>query len=699
MTAKRSVARKLALGLAVVVGAVVLLVVALVVLLDSGVATKRVTDLVLPRVSSSLGREVTLEGAGLKLFPNPRVRLDGLAVAGRAGEPALVEAEALEVELRLWPLLRSLGKEIDVRAFSLVRPSVNLVKAKDGSWNFEGLGAADADAAKPPPPEPAPEAGGAAARVAVEQVRIEKAAIRVVDRTLGRDDAGLALSELDLEATGVGPGLPFDLRVSAALADERQNLQAQLSVDRLPEGVPVQPADWPAVQGSVKLGALALERLRALLPGELGAIVRGGTVTLEARLATGEKRDYRIEGTGELRDLRLRGQPASGRFRATAVWSPATPDAARLELADLAVRGPGVDLGGHASVQTSPMRAWFVLTGPLLDVDALMGVLPEEPAATATAPAPGAPAGELVPEATRRELRGVGATGTVAIAKVKAGRVELGDVKAKATLRGGALTLEQLDASAFGGRISGGGTKVSLAEKIPTWRLAAKLSGVDLAQALTAFAGRAPLLGKVDGTLDVSGAGTEWEKLRDGLTGLAALAVKDGALTTTDLGDQVLGGVSKALAVAGRGGAAEKVGGAVGGRTELDDLSGTFDVKDGFLSARTPVTFTTGAGKMSLGGRIGLDGRLDLRGAAAVPRKSLAGVAAGVPLPDALEVPLGLGGTLSSPSVSVRADEAVKGLVAGSAKRAVQGAKEKATEKAQEAGKKAVGDFLKRFGK
>ena len=135
-----SLPRKIAIGVAAVVGAVVLLLVALVLLVNSGVATKRAVDLVLPSVSRALGREVTLKGADLKLFPNPRVRLAGLAVAGRPGEPALVDLESLDVEVGLWPLLRSLGKEIDVRAFTLVRPTVNLVRAKDGTWNYEGLG-------------------------------------------------------------------------------------------------------------------------------------------------------------------------------------------------------------------------------------------------------------------------------------------------------------------------------------------------------------------------------------------------------------------------------------------------------------------------------------------------------------------------------------------------------------------------------
>ncbi|HEY6004870.1 MAG TPA: AsmA family protein, partial [Anaeromyxobacter sp.] len=140
MAHPRSPSRKLLVALAATAGGVVVLLVVLVALLQSGVATKRAVDLVLPRISSALGREVTLQGASLKLFPNPRVRLGGLTVAGRQGEPALVQAESLDVEVGLWPLLRSLGRDVEVRAFTLVRPTVNLVRAQDGTWSHEGLG-------------------------------------------------------------------------------------------------------------------------------------------------------------------------------------------------------------------------------------------------------------------------------------------------------------------------------------------------------------------------------------------------------------------------------------------------------------------------------------------------------------------------------------------------------------------------------
>ena len=695
MSTPRSLGRKLLLALGALVAVVVLAVALLLVVVNSGVATKRAVDLVLPSVSKGLGREVTLKDAKLKLFPNPRVTLAGLVVAGRPGEPALVEAEALEVEVALWPLLRSLGKDVEVRAFTLVKPSVNLVKAKDGTWNFEGLGARarraagarDAAAARP-----APE-GGRGAKVAVSLVKIDGAAIRVVDRTAGKEASALALTQLDFEAHGVGPGLPLDARLAAAFADAKQNLHAQLSVAQLPAGVPQRPEDWPQVQGSLQFGPLALDRVHSLLPGDLGAIVRGGVASIEAKLSTTATHGYRVDGTGELKDVRLRGQTSSGRFRAAASWSPAKPAAARIDLTDLALRGPGIDLGGNVSVETAPMRAWFVLTGPLLDLDAVMGILPETPAEAAPAPGAAAAPGELVPEATRREIQSAAARGTIAIEKVKGGRLEATDVKGRVTLSRGTLTLDELTAAVFGGRISASGTKVSLAEKVPSWKLATSLTGLDLAQTLTAFAGRAPLLGKLDGRIDVEGKGTEWEKLRDGVNGLAALAVKDGTLTTTDLGDSVLGGVAKGLEALGKGGAAKKVGGATGGKTTFKDLAGKFTVKDGSLVAQSPLQFGSSAGDVALGGKIGLDGRLGLEGKTIIPKKTLAEVVSGISLPEKLEVPLAVGGTLTSPSVSVRADQAVASLVKVQAKQAVEDVR----GKVEKEGKKAVEGLLDRF--
>jgi AsmA protein len=178
------------------------------------------------------------------------------------------------------------------------------------------------------------------------------------------------------------------------------------------------------------------------------------------------------------------------------------------------------------------------------------------------------------------------------------------------------------------------------------------------------------------------------------VSGLAALAVKNGTLTTTDLGDHVLSGLAKGLEAAGRGGLAKKLSGAQGGKTTVRDLAGSFQVKDGFLVPRAPFRFRSDVGDVTLGGRLGLDGTLDLAGGVTVPKKLLAEVISGVPLPESLDVPLALGGSLGSPRVEVKAGDAVNALLRGQ----VQAAKKAVREEAEQAGKKAVDDLLRRFG-
>ena len=128
--------------LLIIAGALAVLVVAGALTLKFAFPPDKLRAMVVPRIEEKVGREVELASVKLKLFPRIAVRLDQLTVANAPGfgaEPML-ELDALELDLRFWPLLR---KEIELGQVRLVRPVVRYQVLEDGSHNFQGLGGAE----------------------------------------------------------------------------------------------------------------------------------------------------------------------------------------------------------------------------------------------------------------------------------------------------------------------------------------------------------------------------------------------------------------------------------------------------------------------------------------------------------------------------------------------------------------------------
>lgn len=668
---------------AVAVGVLVAAVVALALALDSDAISGRVKAVVVPRVSEALGRELTVADARLSIFPNPRVRLGGAQLAGRGDEPPLARLESLDVEIGLWPLVRSLGKEVRVHGLTLVRPEVNLVRGRDGRWNYAGLGGASP---APPAEERAPS--GAPVRFAVEKATLRDGTLRFIDLAQGRNDQAVALTKMDLTASG-GPGAPVSLTFSAALAAPEKNLELSLDSPLLPDDLA--EGGWPALTGRLALKGLQLAQLRGFFPADLAAIARGGKVDLSADVKS-QGGGYQLAGKGAIEDLRLHGEPARGGFTLTGAARPSGP--AHVAVTDLAVKGPGIDLGGSAELQTEPVRARFALSGALLDLGAVLGLAPAEP----KNPEP-LPKGTLLPPAMQEQVAAVAVEGTLDIQKVVNGKLTATDVRATAKLAKGVLTLEQARAKLYGGAIEASGTRVHLTETNPRWTLKARLDGVDLGGAMQAITGATPLTGRLTGTIDLAGAGADWEHVKRALTGRGALALAGGALTTTDLGDEALAAVSKALSRVGQRGAAEKLGGLEGGKTTLDDLAASFEVKDGFLALTRPLAFRSAAGEARLGGRVGLSQELALEGTLALSKELLARAGAGGLLASGIDVPLRLGGTLGAPSVSVSAEEAVAGAARGAARKVVAEKREQVEGEVKERVEEKARGILDRLGK
>jgi AsmA protein len=288
--------------------------------------------------------------------------------------------------------------------------------------------------------------------------------------------------------------------------------------------------------------------------------------------------------------------------------------------------------------------------------------------------------------------------GTIAFAEVIRGNLTASDVKAKATLRGGILALEQAGAQLYGGTVDLGGTTVDLTQPAPAWKLVARLDAVDLARAMTEIAGAAPVAGGLGGNLDVAGRGAEWTEVRTNVSGDGALRLQGGVLRSADLGAAIATRLGEGLARLGRGGAPLPSGGQA---TRLRDLLLSFSVRDGWLRLDRPITVESSFGTATLDGRIGLDQRLELEGSARLTPEFVARASGGKLRPEGpVNVPVAIGGELTAPQVGAIDPETLAQAVLPRARveRELDRRKQEARERARREAKRRAGELLDRLG-
>ncbi len=264
------------LWLAGLLGAVALVVVGGAVTLKLLFPPEKLRALVEPQLEARVGREVELGSVRLRVFPRIAVRLGELSIAnppGFSAEPAL-QLEALELQLRFWPLLH---KQFELGQVRLVRPVFRYELLADGTTNFDGLGSTGAEGA--PSATAVDPAGGssaiAAAGLVVEDLILKDGTIIYLDRRSGR-----------------GARMSVDARLNAERASEGST--ALLSRGRI---------DLRSIQALIpELGGDSTALPDVGLEYEVFADLPGDSLVLrELRVDVG---DVRLEGGGAVRGLR-----------------------------------------------------------------------------------------------------------------------------------------------------------------------------------------------------------------------------------------------------------------------------------------------------------------------------------------------------------------------------------------------------------
>jgi AsmA protein len=321
-------------------------------------------------LSQQLGRPVEIGDISTKLFPYVGLDVDDVSVGAAEGEDLpLAQMKNLDVRVAAMPLLSSRGKDIQVLNAEVSGLTVNVIRLPDGTTNVQRL---QERLAQQQPKEEAPKEDTPPrdlSGVRMDRAALTDGTIRFADRSGGKAQE-LAISDLDIEVKDLRVGQPLEVKLSAAVLAQKQNLFATLAASPLPPTLVPTPERL-----TLKAEAIDLAPLGPYLPPSVG--LQAGTLTADWKAdlggaVPGGKGPTRLEGV--IRALGLRFAGAEGGKALDVVLD--TDVKADLAAGDLALDRLKLDFGpagisGKGQVKgmmgTSPSVEGFELTTHGLD--------------------------------------------------------------------------------------------------------------------------------------------------------------------------------------------------------------------------------------------------------------------------------------------------------------------------------------------
>ena len=346
----------------IILSALVALLLAAVVAAPFFIDPNRFRPMLEARLTQALARDVKLGDLKLSLLSGA-VTANDLSIAD---DPAysrapFVTAKQLAIAVELWPLITS--RQLHVTGLTIDHPSVALIQAPNGDWNFSKLGGAKSAPAKPA----APEAASTPTDLSVKLVRITAGHFSLGHT--GARQRPLVLEDVNLEVKDFAPASSFPftfttkvvgggnvkLAGSAGPMDSADvsltPLNATFNVDKLDLAGAGLNQNAPVVSGLISFDStLQSDGSVAHLKGKL----KGDSMKL-ARAGTPAKRPVELDFTID-HNLRKR----TGDLRAGAIK----------------IGSAVANLAGTYSQQAEATTIHMTLNGPRMSVTELATLLP-----------------------------------------------------------------------------------------------------------------------------------------------------------------------------------------------------------------------------------------------------------------------------------------------------------------------------------
>ena len=543
-------------------GAVVILaivtVVAVAVLFDPNQLKGEVERV----VKEKTGRTLKLEGnLHLTFWPSIGASMGRASLSERGSTASFASLDSAQLAVALLPLLHGETIVDQVRLSGL---KVDLVKKRDGKFNFEdllGVGASGQPVpGKGTPAKPGPASGGGSkVRFDISGVRVENANVTYRDLRSGQT---LSVSHMQLRTGRIARGIPGKLEFAATLK-----------------------ADKPALEGKIDL-------------------------------STG----YRFDASGNVVELNglsskiaLSGPPVPGGSLSIPVSG-----SLRAELAKPSVRA---DLTAKLNDSTVHAKLGLEGTAPAsynfdVDIDRLnldRYFPPSEGAQGSGASPGGAKGGAGQPADTPVDLsplKGLRAHGQLRIGELQVHHLKMSQLTTGVRIAGGRAELAPQSANLYQGKLAGALTLDANARRVA---LKETLSGIAIGPLVSDLMQKDIIQGRGDVALDVAATGSSVNAMKKSLAGSARISLRDGAIKGINLAESLRKAQSLIQQKSTQTMSADQKQ-----QTDFSEMSASFAIRNGVahnqdLSVKAPLFRVTGAGDIDIG-----NSRIDYRAKAAV---------------------------------------------------------------------------------
>lgn len=342
----------------IVVGVLLVLGLIVALVLPSFLDVNRYHDPIQAQMQKRLGRPVTLGPMRLSLLP-PAFRVEDATIgedpAFSTGQP-FAQAQELRVTAKLWPLLHG---QVELSSLDLRQPRIEIIRNRQGVWNFASLGQPSAAAGGPsqPSPQRAPAQPAPAPPAASGETGqgFSLANFAVTDGTLAitdlqKGEPRSVYDHIDLSVEGYQPGQPFSLDVAAHLPGEgNQKMELSGTIG------PLLPNDYAHTpfQGSFNLDEVSLSGLQRFL----NASALAGVEAVASGKADVKNQNGKLSSSGSLtlEGMKVRGNDVGYTIAADYAFSDdLARDLLQISKGNLRLGSTPIAVTGSIDVHGSP---------------------------------------------------------------------------------------------------------------------------------------------------------------------------------------------------------------------------------------------------------------------------------------------------------------------------------------------------------